>query len=216
MGEKFKFSIVVFAIAAMAAATGGVQVFACGTESASGDGGGSQDGGGSADGGQKTCQDYNNACLMGLNNGCFNPSGSCVISNLSEAKWNNGAKIVVSVGTTTTIKWYSSGGKQCFMGVYTKDAPFIITDASGKVYTITTDTKAGTVTVNCPGGTQENYTQTEYDTITACFGGEWENTFKNCTVDKEFCKSDFDCLLSPLGQTCCEKYGFKFCSKSCT
>jgi hypothetical protein len=225
VADKLKSGFLMPALAVLAAAMILGQIYACDSAVESGDGGATDgggvqaDGGGSKDGGgAKTCDDYKAACIMALDNGCFNPSGGCVISNLTEAKWDNGAKIDISVSTdltTYTIKWYSSNAKLCYTALYIKDAPFIITDANGKVYTATTDKTDNSVTVTCPNGTQEKYAQAEYDAISACFGGEWENTFKDCKVDTNFCKSDLDCLLSPLGQKCCVKSGYSYCWKSC-
>ena len=226
MNEKFKFSVVLFTVVATAAAIASSQVFACGSEVVSGDGGGSQDGssdgGGGSDGGTKTCDDYKNACLMVLKNGCFNPSGACVISGIKEAKWDNGAKITFqTVGTSSEIvTWFSSSGKTCFYAnapLSSQDNYIVtITTSDAKAYILNYTKADSSVTVTCPNATVEKYSQDDFTVLNECYGGQWSETVKNCTWDKELCKSDLDCLLSTLGQTCCEKYGFKYCSKSCS
>ncbi|MFA6033691.1 MAG: hypothetical protein WC889_12395 [Myxococcota bacterium] len=180
----------------------------------------SETAGGGGDGGAKSCEEYGKSCVMALKNGCFDPSGSCVNSGLKNVTWANGAKITMATSTTNiNVQMYGSKGSQCYqmdVPVTTAD-PYDVTIKTSdlKMYILRYSKSDSSVTVACPNGTQEKYSQADFTVITQCFGGDWQAMIKDCKIDTQFCKSDFDCLLNPLGQKCCTSGSYSYCWKDC-
>ncbi|MBI5525945.1 MAG: hypothetical protein HY897_06385 [Deltaproteobacteria bacterium] len=175
------------------------------------------------------------SCLANLN-GCFVPSGKCTAQSLGEYRWESGARLDITATETDIVSTFTgASGDLCYdLTVPISGGDATIRSADGTEFLVRTEVDVpgiGSVTIVCPDGSEETYTETDYEELRACFegldsmGGTDAGGSISCTCEdgtyacmfgaSAACATDADCSADGGSLLCCMYMGYRYCAAEC-